>query len=65
MIINLVDSVGENADLCASISCKTKEKKKNIVIPIIASIGGFSILVIAAVAIFMGLKRGRKQGGKL
>ncbi|PQP92361.1 receptor-like protein kinase [Prunus yedoensis var. nudiflora] len=54
-------SVGENADLCASISCK-KEKKKNIVIPIIASIGGFSILVVAAVAIFMGLKRGRKQG---
>ncbi|CAB4302971.1 unnamed protein product [Prunus armeniaca] len=56
-------SVGENADLCASISCKKEEeKKKNIVIPIIASIGGFSILVVTAVAIFMGLKRGRKQG---
>ncbi|ONI15672.1 hypothetical protein PRUPE_3G054500 [Prunus persica] len=56
-------SVGENEDLCASISCKKEEeKKKNIVIPIIASIGGFSILVVAAVAVFMGLKRGRKQG---
>lgn len=47
-MINLVDaSVGEDADLCASTSCKKKtKKKKNLVIPIIASIGEFYVLVV-------------------
>ncbi|KAM1189790.1 hypothetical protein ACFX2J_025426 [Malus domestica] len=53
-------SVGENADLCVENSCK--KKKKNIIVPIVAAIGGFFILVVVlVVAIFMWLKRGRKQ----
>ncbi|KAM0960679.1 hypothetical protein ACFX2I_025590 [Malus domestica] len=59
-------SVGENADLCVENSCKKEEtkkkKKKNIIVPIVAAIGGFFILVVVlVVAIFMWLKRGRKQ----
>ncbi|CAN6707249.1 unnamed protein product [Malus baccata var. baccata] len=56
-------SVGENAGLCAENSCKKEEteKKKNIIVPIGAAIGGFFILVVLVVAIFMWLKRGRKQ----
>ncbi|CAN6706361.1 unnamed protein product [Malus baccata var. baccata] len=58
-------SVGENADLCVENSCKKEEtkkkKKKNIIVPIVAAIGGFFILVVLVVAIFMWLKRGRKQ----
>lgn len=69
IFINLVNaSVGENADLCAENPCKKEEtekkKKKNIIVPIVAAIGGFFILVVLVVAIFMWLKRGRKQEGK-
>ncbi|KAM5579268.1 LRR receptor-like serine/threonine-protein kinase IOS1 [Rosa sericea] len=51
-------SVGENKNLCAEISCE--KKKINVLIPAIASVGGIFIFLLAAVAIFMGLKRGRK-----
>ncbi|KAM5579258.1 hypothetical protein ABKV19_009175 [Rosa sericea] len=51
-------SVGENKNLCAENSCE--KKKINVLIPAIASVGGVSVLLLAAVAISMGLKRGRK-----
>ncbi|KAJ7963117.1 protein kinase family protein [Quillaja saponaria] len=43
-------SVDENPYPCSSVSCKNK--KNNIVIPIVASVGGFCILLFAAAAIF-------------
>ncbi|XP_004297625.1 PREDICTED: receptor-like protein kinase At3g21340 [Fragaria vesca subsp. vesca] len=53
--------VGENENLCAAISCK--KKKKNVLIPIIAAVGGFAILFVASIAIFLSMKRKRKQVG--
>ncbi|PON39639.1 Mitogen-activated protein kinase kinase kinase, partial [Parasponia andersonii] len=52
-------SVGENLILCASHSCETekiKKKKNNVLIPVLASIG-VVILLLIAVAIFVGIKR--------
>ncbi|KAJ7963126.1 protein kinase family protein [Quillaja saponaria] len=48
-------SVDENPYLCSSTSCKNK--KNNIVIPIVASVGGFFILLFTATAIFWILKK--------
>lgn len=50
--------VEENGNLCAAISCQGK--KNNVPIPVIASVGGVLLLLLAAVAIYMGVKRGRK-----
>ncbi|KAK9923519.1 hypothetical protein M0R45_031933 [Rubus argutus] len=55
---SLALSVGENGNLCSAISCE--KKKSNVLIPLIASVGGVFILLLAAVATFMGLKRRRK-----
>ncbi|XP_019455620.1 PREDICTED: probable LRR receptor-like serine/threonine-protein kinase At1g05700 isoform X2 [Lupinus angustifolius] len=51
-------SVGENPNLCASTSCNqanqqtdnqiTKKKKMNIVIPLVASVAGFLVLLVIA-----------------
>ena len=46
------DSVVENPYLCSSISCTTEKKKKNVVGPIEASVGGLLFLLLAAAAIF-------------
>ncbi|KAK9923522.1 hypothetical protein M0R45_031934 [Rubus argutus] len=54
-------SVGENENLCSAVSCK--KKKNNVLIPIIASVAGFAILLVAAVAIFLSMRRKRKQVG--
>jgi hypothetical protein len=54
--------VEENRNLCAAISCQGK--KNNVPIPVIASVGGVLLLLLAAVAIYMGVKRGRKPNGK-
>ncbi|GMN37093.1 hypothetical protein TIFTF001_006534 [Ficus carica] len=58
-------SVGENPDLCASVSCETKtskKKKSNVAIPIAASVGGLVILMLIAVIIYVVLKRQKKAG---
>ena len=58
-------SVGENPDLCASLSCETKtskKKKSNVAIPIAASVGGLVILMLIAVIIYVVLKRQKKAG---
>ncbi|KAF3450657.1 hypothetical protein FNV43_RR06746 [Rhamnella rubrinervis] len=51
-------SVEENQDLCASFSCK---KKNNILIPILSSIGALVLLLLVVGAIFVFLKREKKQ----
>ncbi|XP_048327680.2 LRR receptor-like serine/threonine-protein kinase IOS1 [Ziziphus jujuba] len=48
--------VGENQDLCASFSCK---KKKNILIPIVSSVGAILVLLNAA-ALIVILKRKKR-----
>ena len=59
------DSVGENPNLCSSTSCTNeKTKKKNIVVPIVASVGGF-ILLLTAAAIFWIINRRNHGKGKI
>ncbi|XP_062024336.1 LRR receptor-like serine/threonine-protein kinase IOS1 [Rosa rugosa] len=53
--------VGENENLCAAISCK--KKKNNVLIPIIAAVGGFAILFVVSVVILFSMRRKRKQVG--
>ncbi|KAK7821762.1 putative leucine-rich repeat receptor-like protein kinase [Quercus suber] len=60
---SLLLSVAENPNLCPSISCTTEQKKKNIIVPIVASIGGFFILLLGAAGIFWIFKRIREQEG--
>ncbi|KAJ9179282.1 hypothetical protein P3X46_011091 [Hevea brasiliensis] len=55
----LVLSVGGNPNLCASISCK-RDKKNNLVVPVVASVAGVVIVISALAILFCGLKR-RKQ----
>ncbi|KAF3962683.1 hypothetical protein CMV_012834 [Castanea mollissima] len=55
---SLLLSVDENSNFCGSGSCNNK--KKNIVVPIVASVGGLFILSLTVVAILWGL-RSRKQ----
>ncbi|XP_059458245.1 LRR receptor-like serine/threonine-protein kinase IOS1 [Corylus avellana] len=52
-------SVGDNPNLCGSGSCKKKEN--NIVVPIVASLGGLLILSLIVAAIFLGLRRRKQQ----
>ena len=61
------DSVGENPNLCSSVSCTTEQKKKkkktNIIVPIVASVGGL-FLLLAAVGIFWIIKKTKEREGK-
>ncbi|GMY34473.1 LRR receptor-like serine/threonine-protein kinase IOS1 [Fagus crenata] len=58
-------SVGENPNLCSPTSCTNeKTKKKNIVVPIVASVGGF-ILLLTAAAIFWIINRRNHGKGKI
>ncbi|KAK7261756.1 hypothetical protein RIF29_28075 [Crotalaria pallida] len=52
---SLLLSVGQNPYLCESGECK--KKKKNILTPLVASIGGLLILLAAVAAIFWNLKK--------
>ena len=54
-------AAGGNINECGSSPCK-KGKKTTIIIPIVASVGGLVFLLLAAVAILLGLKRGNNQG---
>ncbi|XP_010095925.2 probable LRR receptor-like protein kinase At1g51890 [Morus notabilis] len=51
-------SVGGNPNLCASVSCK----KKNFLVPVVASLVGTFVLLLAVAAIWWGLKRKRQHG---
>uniref|UniRef100_A0A2N9F2V2 Protein kinase domain-containing protein n=1 Tax=Fagus sylvatica TaxID=28930 RepID=A0A2N9F2V2_FAGSY len=53
-------NVDENSIHCGSDSCE-KKKKKNIVVPIVASIGGILILSFTVMAILWGLRSRKKQ----
>ncbi|XP_058006422.1 LRR receptor-like serine/threonine-protein kinase IOS1 isoform X1 [Hevea brasiliensis] len=55
----LVLSVGGNANLCPSLSCKKKKKKKLFTIPVVASVAAV-IIVAALVILFWKITR-RKQ----
>ncbi|KAL0562310.1 hypothetical protein IC582_002762 [Cucumis melo] len=60
-------SVGGNQNLegCASDPCpKNEEKKNNIIIPIVASIGGFLVVVAIVAITFWIIKSRKKQQGK-
>ena len=62
------DSVGENPNLCSSVSCTTEQKKKkkkktNIIVPIVASVGGL-FLLFAAAGIFWIIKKTKEREGK-
>nr|POF05211.1 isoform 2 of probable lrr receptor-like protein kinase [Quercus suber] len=51
-------SLGENSNLCGSDSC---EKKNNIIIPIVGSVGGLFILSLTVAAILWGLRKRKQQ----
>ncbi|GLT72858.1 hypothetical protein SLA2020_447570 [Shorea laevis] len=51
--------VDDNPNLCGSGSCK--KKKNSTVVPIVASLGGLLILSLIVAAIFLGLRRRKKQ----
>ncbi|XP_022144042.1 LRR receptor-like serine/threonine-protein kinase IOS1 [Momordica charantia] len=58
-------SVGgnQNLDGCALDSCsKNEEKNKNVIIPIVASIGGFLVVLAISAITFWIIKCRRKQG---
>ena len=57
--------MGENPNLCSSVSCTTEQKKKktNIIVPIVASVGGL-FLLLAAVGIFWIIKKTKEREGK-
>ena len=59
------DSVGENPNLCSSVSCTTEQKKKktNNIVPIVASVGGL-FLLLAAAGIFWIFKKTKEREGK-
>lgn len=58
---SLLLSVGENPNLCTSLSCE--KKKNNIIIPVVASaVGGLFILLLVAAAIILIIKRRKQQG---
>ncbi|KAM3699759.1 hypothetical protein ACJW30_05G050000 [Castanea mollissima] len=56
---SLLLSVDENSNFCGSGSCN--KKKKNIVVPIVASVGGLFILSLTVVAILWGLRSRKEQ----
>ncbi|XP_022714524.1 LRR receptor-like serine/threonine-protein kinase IOS1 [Durio zibethinus] len=49
-------SIDGNPNLCVSLPCK-KNKKKNVVVPIAASVASFSVLIIVLATIWRLLKR--------
>ena len=51
-------STGENSIICGSDSC---EKKNNIVIPILGSVGGLFILSLTVAAILWGHRKRKQQ----
>ncbi|KAG4961511.1 hypothetical protein JHK87_038144 [Glycine soja] len=55
-------SVGQNLYLCESGQCNEKKKKKNIVTPLLASVSGVLILVVAVAAISWTLKKRKPKG---
>nr|POE80749.1 putative lrr receptor-like serine/threonine-protein kinase [Quercus suber] len=57
----LVLSVDANLNVCGSGSCKNK---KNIVVPIVASVGGLLILSLIVAAVLWGLRRKQKDENK-
>ncbi|XP_075636014.1 LRR receptor-like serine/threonine-protein kinase IOS1 [Castanea sativa] len=57
---SLLLSVGENPNLCTSLSCE--KKKNNIIIPVVASaVGGLFILLLIAAATILIIKRRKQQ----
>ncbi|XP_060670430.1 probable LRR receptor-like serine/threonine-protein kinase At1g05700 [Ziziphus jujuba] len=52
-------SVGQNPNLCVSVSCG-KKKKKNAVVPVVASVSGTFALLVMVAAIYFGVKHKRK-----
>ncbi|KAK7843157.1 putative leucine-rich repeat receptor-like protein kinase [Quercus suber] len=60
---SLLLSVGENSNLCASDPCE-REKKKNIVVLILASVVGLLILSLTIAAILCGITRRKQQQDK-
>ncbi|XP_059458017.1 LRR receptor-like serine/threonine-protein kinase IOS1 [Corylus avellana] len=52
-------SVGDNPNLCGSDSCN--KKKSNVVVPIVASLGGLLILAFIVAAIFLGIRIKRRE----
>lgn len=59
-------SVGgnQNLDACPSDPCPKNEKKNNIIIPIVASIGGVLVIVTIAAITFWIIKSRKKPQGK-
>ncbi|XP_023521501.1 LRR receptor-like serine/threonine-protein kinase IOS1 [Cucurbita pepo subsp. pepo] len=59
-------SVGgnQNLDACTSDPCPKNEKKNNIIIPIVASIGGVLVIVTIAAISFWIIKSRKKPQGK-
>ena len=60
-VITFHASVGQNPYLCESGQCNFEKKQKNIATPIVASISGVLILLVA-VAILWTLKRRKSKG---
>lgn len=59
--------MGQNPHLCESGQCNEKEKgkgedKKNTVTPVVASVGGVVIILLAVAAILWTLKRRNSKG---
>ncbi|XP_031744590.1 LRR receptor-like serine/threonine-protein kinase IOS1 [Cucumis sativus] len=50
--------------VCTSDSCKSKKKKTSIVIPIVASVGGFIGLVAVSIIVLLIVKSRKKQQNK-
>lgn len=54
----------ENTNKCNSAPCETK-KKSNILVPIVSSVGGLALLLLAAAGILIAMKRKEKQGNNI
>ncbi|KAI5336935.1 hypothetical protein L3X38_016204 [Prunus dulcis] len=52
-------SLCANPNLSGNVSCK---KKRNFVIPVVASVAGISILLLSVAALYWGIKRKRQPG---
>ena len=52
-------SLCANPNLSGNVSCK---KKRNFVIPVVASVAGISILLLSVAALCWGIKRKRQPG---
>lgn len=56
-------SVDKNPYLCVSVPCKEERKKKNIVVPVVASVAGTFVFLLIVTAIWLGLKRKQQHIG--